>query len=154
MPELYIKIFDVKYEIKIKNQLSENRIIFFGLQKNLEIMDTNKAKEFFVDTTFKIIPSRFRHYKLFVICGISIEDKIPKIFSMVLTKYTDNISYSKIFDYLYNNYNFKPKIIHNDFESSLSQAINENANINKELIHTRCFIHFSNMIKKNYPKQE
>ena len=58
MFDLYIKIFDVKYEIKIKNkiQIHENRIIFFGLQKNLEIMDSKK-KEFFVDTTFKIIPS-------------------------------------------------------------------------------------------------
>ena len=115
-------------------------------------MDSKKAKEFFVDTAFKIIPSRFRPYKLFVICGISIEDKIPKIFSMVLTKYTDNISYSNIFDYLFINYNFKPKIIHIDFESSLSQAINENENINKELIHTRCFFHFSNMIKKKLSK--
>ena len=51
MPDLYIKIFDVKYEIKVKNknQLSENRFIFFGLQKNLEIMDSKKAKEFYTD---------------------------------------------------------------------------------------------------------
>ena len=111
-------------------------------------MDNKKVNEFFVDTTFKIIPSKYRPYKLFVICGISINDNNPKIFSMVLTKYTDNISYSKIFDYLYSNYNFRPKIIHSDFKSSLSQAINENENINKEIIHTRCFFHFSNMIKK------
>ena len=26
VPDLYIKIFDIKYEIKIKNQLSDNRI--------------------------------------------------------------------------------------------------------------------------------
>ncbi len=89
-------------------------------------MDNKKTNEFFVDTTFIIIPSWYRPYKLFVICGISIEDKIPKIISMVLTKYTDNILYSKIFDYLYSNYNFLPKIIHSDFESSLTQVINEN----------------------------
>ena len=73
---------------------------------------------------------------------------------MVFTKYKDNISYSKNFGYLYNNYNFKPKIINNDKESSLSQAINENENINKELILTRCFIHLGNMIKKNYQKKD
>ena len=87
-------------------------------------MDNKNTNEFFVDTTFKIIPSLYRPYKLFIICGISIKDKSPKIITMVLTKYTDNISYSKIFDYLYTNYNFKPKIIHSDFESSLTQAIN------------------------------
>ena len=152
VPDLYIKIFDIKYEIKIKNQLSDNRIIFFCLRKNLEIMDNKKVNEFFVDTTFKIIPSKYRPYKLFVICGICVDDKIPKIFSMVLTKYTDNILYSKIFDYLYTNYNFQPKIIHSDFESSLIQAINENENINKELIHARYFFHFSNMIIKKLSK--
>ena len=49
-------------------------------------MDNKKVNEFFVDTTFKIIPSKYRPYKLFVICGICVDDKIPKIFSMVLTK--------------------------------------------------------------------
>ena len=33
VPDLYIKIFDIKYEIKIKNQLSDNRIIFFVYEK-------------------------------------------------------------------------------------------------------------------------
>ena len=33
VPDLYIKIFDIKYEIKIKNQLSDNRIIFFLFTK-------------------------------------------------------------------------------------------------------------------------
>ena len=117
-------------------------------------MHNKKANEFFVGTTFKITPSRYRQYKLFVIYGICIDDKIPKIFSMVLTKYTDNISYSKIFDFLYTNYNFQPKIIHSEIEYSITQEINENENINKELIHTRCFFHFSNMIKKNYPNQD
>ena len=42
VPDLYIKIFDIKYEIKIKNQLSDNKIIFFCLRKNLEIMDNKK----------------------------------------------------------------------------------------------------------------
>ena len=82
VPDLYIKIFDVKYEIKIKNkiQIHENRIIFFGLQKNLEIMDSKKTNEFFVDANFKIILSHFRPYKLFVICGININDKFLKYF--------------------------------------------------------------------------
>ncbi len=108
-------------------------------------MDNQKTNEFFVDTTFIIIPSWYRPYKLFVICGISIEDKISKIISMVLTKYTDNISYSKIFDYLYTNYNFL-------LESSLTQAINESEGVNKELIHIRCFFISLIWLKKNYPK--
>ena len=48
-----------------------------------------------------------------------------------LTKYTDNISYNKIFKYLQDNYKLKPRIIHSDFEASIAIALNEN-NIEKE----------------------
>ena len=38
----------------------------------------------------------------------------------------DCISYNLIFSYLYENYNFLPKIIYIDFEQALVKAINEN----------------------------
>ena len=44
---------------------------------------------------------------------------------MIMTKYTDNITYSHIFDYdyLFLNYSFKPKIIHSDYEALLALVI-------------------------------
>ena len=38
VPDLFIKIYDIKYEIKFKNLLEsrENRLVFFGLENNLK----------------------------------------------------------------------------------------------------------------------
>ena len=37
IPELFIKIYDITYEFKIKNKIDnrENRLIFFGIKKIL-----------------------------------------------------------------------------------------------------------------------
>ena len=79
----------------------------------------------FFGSTYKIIPPLFRRYKIFIISGLTKSDKKPKIFSMILAKFTDNISYSNIFNYLNINYGFKPRIILGDLEKSLTLAIKE-----------------------------
>ena len=89
--------------IKNKKLVRDNRIIIFVIDKNLKLIKLNNKEEFLTDTTFNIIPSNFRTYKLFIISGITKSDKKPKIFSMILTKYTDNHSYGEIFDYLCEN---------------------------------------------------
>ena len=154
IPNLFVKIYDVTYEIEIKNKSisRNNRIIFFGLEDNLKIINKDNTEEFFADTTFKIIPAKLRPYKLFVISGIPKSTNIPKIFTLILTKYSDHITYGKMFDYLFVNYEFKPKILHTDFENALSLALKENSNFKNNVIHTRCFFHFSNMLKKNLSK--
>ena len=154
IPELYIKIYDITYEFKLKNNIQnrDNRLIFFGIKKNLDLFSNEYTVEFFVDTTFKIIPVQLRPYKLFIITGITKTEKKPKLFTMIMTKYTDNITYSHIFDYLFINFGFKPKIIHSDYEASLSLAINENKNFSDDIIHVRCFFHFSQMVKRNLNK--
>ena len=53
-----------------------------------------------------------------------------------------------MFDYLFVNHKFITKIIHNDFELSVGKAINENKHFNNQLILSKCFFHFSQMIKK------
>ena len=144
IPNLFVKIYDVTYEIEIKNKSvsRNNRIIFFGLEDNLKIINKDNTEEFFADTTFKIIPAKLRPYKLFVISGIPKSTNIPKIFTLILTKYSDHITYGKIFDYLFVNYEFKPKILHTDFENALSLALKENSNFKNNVIHTRCFFTF------------
>ena len=73
--------------------------------------------------------------------------KKPKIISLVLTKYTDHISYDKIFSYLNENHKFNAKIIHSDYEKAISVAISETKIFYKNIIHSRCFFHFSQILK-------
>ena len=154
IPDLFVEITDFNYEIKIKNKdcKRSNRLYFFGLKKNLEIIETKNLDEIFLDITFKIIPPKFRPYKLLVIIGMSKVHKKPKIICLVLTKYSDHISYSKIFTYLNENHKFNAKIIHSDYEKAISVAIKENKIFNKNIIHSRCFFHFSQMIKNKLSK--
>ena len=107
----------------------------------------------FFDATFKIVPAKFRPYKLFVIIGLPKKENKPKVFTMILTKYLDQISYSKIFTYLFENHNFNPKILHSDYENAIAVAIKNTKVFNENLIHSIFFFHFSNMIKKIYLKQ-
>lgn len=39
--------------------------------------------------------------------------------------------------YLFNNFNFKSKIIHSDFEKSLNYEIKNNINIKSDIIHIK-----------------
>ena len=98
------------------------------------------------------MPVKFRPYKLFLLSCITNKGKKPKILTLVLTKYIDNISYNRIFNFLYESHGFKPKIVHSGFEQAIEKALNENKNINNGLIHSRCFFHFSKMIRSKLEK--
>lgn len=58
IPNLYIIINDISYDIKIKskNKNREERIIFFGYKNKLKNLNDNITNEFLLDITFKIIP--------------------------------------------------------------------------------------------------
>ena len=73
IPDLYININDVKYNINIKNKNIERQqtIIFFGIKKNFDLFNAKITKEIFLEITFKIIPRNFYPYKLLVIAGIT-----------------------------------------------------------------------------------
>ena len=81
------------------------------------------TNEFFIDITFTIFPKDFSPYKFMVISGISKNNDNPTLLCFILFKFMDECSYSKIFNYLYENFNFNPLIIHTDFEKSLITAI-------------------------------
>lgn len=112
-PILKLLINDIKYKVKIKNKYynREDRIIIFGEKEKFELLNGDKTTEIFMDITFKIIPVKFLPYKLIVIAGISKDNNIPNILVFIMLKYLDNISYDQIFNYLHENFNFKPKII-------------------------------------------
>ena len=61
---------DIKYNFKKSNNIiieRNQRIIIFGLNENLKLLNSEFITEFFVNSTFKIIPSEYRPYKLFLI---------------------------------------------------------------------------------------
>ena len=77
-------------------------------------MNEKETNEFFLDSTFKIIPRNLRPYKLLILSGIPKKIKTPIMIIFVFIKYLDNISYNKLFNYLNENFKFKPDIIHSD----------------------------------------
>ena len=96
-------VIDIKYNYKIKTNTTVDRIqklIIFGTNENLKKLSNTYTKEFFLDYTFKIVPKKFRPYKLMVISGIPLESNKPELLAFILIKYTDHIAYDKLFNYL------------------------------------------------------
>ena len=108
VPDLVINIIDIKYDYKEKNKNieREQRIFLFGTKKRLLDLNHNYTKEVFLDITFKVIPKKFRPYKLMVISGINIKDNKTKLLCLILLKFLDSQAYEKIF----RNYKFLFKI--------------------------------------------
>ena len=80
--------------------------------------------------------------------GINLKNNKSYIISFLLIKYLDYITYDRIFNYLSENYHFKPKIIHSDFEKAIEKAIKSNKYFDDSLIHSRCFFHYGQMVRK------
>lgn len=145
---------DFNYEYKEKNNKLVNRnqrVYIFGIQNNFNLIKETETNEFFLDIIFKIIPKNIRPYKLIVISGIPIKYENPILICFILVKFMDEISYEKIFNYLYENFKFNPSIIHTDFEKSLLLAIKNNKFF-ENIIHTKCHFHFSQMLRRRLSK--
>ena len=90
------------------------------------------TNEFFIDITFTIFPKDFSPYKFMVISGISKNNDNPTLLCFILFKFMDECSYSKIFNYLYENFNY------NYF--------------GHKIINTKCLFHYGQMIIKQLSK--
>ena len=71
-----IKSKDIKYIIKknSKNIEREDTIIIFGNRERLKLIIENFS-EYYIDSTYKIIPKKFNPYKLLTIASIDINNK-------------------------------------------------------------------------------
>lgn len=153
--DLEIYITDFKYNYIPQNKKKEERIqriVIFGIKDKIKFLDADKTQEFYIDSTFKIIPPQYRPYKLLVIAGLPIQQKNPFLLCFILIKYLDIEAYDKLLSYLNENFNFKPKIIMTDFEKALSSAIKKNKITKDTTIHIKCLFHFSQMISKKLSK--
>ena len=153
VPNLIIKIEDINYKIKKNNKIEEKeeRIYYFGKDNNMKLLSEEFSKEIFMDITFKVIPKIYRPYKLLIIAAITKTSNVPKQLIFILLKSLNEETYSRIFGYLNLNYNFKPSIIHSDFEKAIHAAIKKSEFLNNT-IHSRCFFHFSQMIRNKLKK--
>ena len=127
----------MKYKYKNKNKSEERtqQIILFGNKDSLENLNADKNIEFFLDSTFRIIHTKFKRYKMLTISSFDIKDNTAKLFGFICYKYQVIISYERIISFLKENYNFVPKIIHTDYEYALYKAF-DNINIyEKGVIH-------------------
>jgi hypothetical protein len=149
--ELEVKTFDTKYIysfFKNKQHIKENReekIIIFGKKDNLNLSENDKRKEFFIDTTFRIVPKKFRPYKCMTIS--SIIDSNIKIYCFILYKFQDKINYERIFTYLKENFNFIPKIVHIDYEKPLYMTFKNQKIYEKKITTVFCFFHYIKSIR-------
>ena len=142
--DLEVKTSDMKYKYKNKKKSEERsqQIILFGTKESLENLNTDKNKEFFLDTTFRIIPAKFKGYKMMTICSFDIRVNIAKLCGFICYKFQDIISYERIISFLKENYNFVPKIIHTDYEYALYKAFDNTKIYEKGVIHIFCYFHY------------
>ena len=95
-----------------------------------------------MDITYKIIPYNYQPYKLLVLSGLPENSNKPKLLLFILLKYQDNIIYDKIMNYMVENMNFFPLIIHTEFERAFNLAIKKNTYFGETVIHSKCLFHF------------
>ena len=153
---LIVKTTNIIYKIKLNRNENDierqEKLIIFGNSDRLELLKNKEYKEFFIDVTFKIIPRKYRPYKLMTMATLDYKKNKTYLICFVLLKFLDQISYCKIFQYLHENFDFNPCIIHTDFENSLAIAIRESKFFNNEIIHVRCFFHFIKAIREKLHK--
>lgn len=79
--------------------------------------------EYFIDEAFKIVPKKYKPYKILTVATIDYKNNKSILIGFVCNKYMDTISYLNIFKYLNEIYSFNPRIIYSDFEISIAKVI-------------------------------
>ena len=80
--------------------------------------EDNKVSQYFSDSTFRIIPKKFKEYKLLVILGFDIINQFSRLAALIFYLKMDEFTFKKICEELKNTFNFKPIIINIDFQKS------------------------------------
>ena len=101
----------------------EEKIIVVTTEQMEKRLKDPKISDYFIDTTYTIIPKGNKAYKLITISGV--ENKLIKsnLNALIFIKYEDTFSYKMVFKYLCDLYKFNPKVIHIDFAKSLDNDL-------------------------------
>ena len=109
--------------------------------------EQHEIVQYFVDTTFRIVPAKFKPYKLHVIIGFNKKFKQTVLCLLILYEFMDIETYSHIYKILKCEYKFKPVIVCSDFQRANIAALN--AIYKNKIGIVTCFFHFQQAIKKN-----
>ena len=120
----------------------------------IEYLSYNKAKQYGIDCTFKIIPRSYKPYKLMTIYALNKEKNKTIIAAFIYIKYIDFNSLIKVFALLRGLYNFSPISINTDFDIAQIKALKNCEIFNKKPYIICCLFHLSQAILKNFKKSE
>ena len=154
IPNFIYKIYDIEYDYsnnKNKKAISQRRkekIIFFGTKNMFENLNNIDVKQYFLDITYKIIPQKFKPYKMLTIKGFNTNTKQSVLCTLVCIKYEDEISIYYSMKYLHDFYHFNPEIINIDYSLALWNGLNNKQLFDKNPIVIKCFFHFSQALTK------
>lgn len=138
IPESLQRTLDGKRFLQYDSGVNDNGrfIIFF----NGDFLDILKdIKKWVCDGTFRSVPSDF--YQLLTIQGSFLGNFMPLIF--VLMKDKSQSSYTRVFTYLRNTFEFSANFIVTDFEMAL---INSSVNFGNNITRFGCAFHFGQTI--------
>ena len=109
--------------------------------------EKNDYFQYFSDTTFRIIPDKYKNFKLLVILAFNIKFKKTEISALIFYQKMDEYTFIKIFQELNNTFNFNPKIINVDFQKSQIKALYKVYKCNISI--NTCFYHLEqSLIRK------
>ena len=152
----YIKInaVDIFYEFTNNNKKEkrEKNVIFITTEMMHEKLSDKDIDNYFIDTTYKIIPKHYKRYKMMTISCSEKKTNNTYIACLILLKYEDHISFTKIFKYLHEMFNFNPKVVHIDYSKPLLKALLTENLFNEKPIIIHCFFHFVENIVKYMKK--
>ena len=149
--DLIIKKQDIIYEIQTKNNedksqrltKKEEEVIYFGNANMFDNLYNPNIKQYFLDFTYKIIPNKFKPYRLMTLKGFDFASNSTKLCCLIAIKYEDEKSIFYTLKYLNEYFKFSPKVINIDYSLALYKALRNKNLFNNDCIIIRCFFHFS-----------
>ena len=111
-------------------------------------------KQYFMDVTYYAIPSNNSDYKLLILIGFNVEEKLSKLCMISIIRNENIETFSTILEYLKINFGFYPKIITTDCQKAEIIAVRKIFPDTKNIIcyyHIikRCVLHLPELKSKN-----
>ena len=113
-----------------------------------ENLNNKDIKQYFIDLTYKIIPRKFKPYKMLTIKGFNTDTKQSVLCTLICIKYEDENSIYYTMKYLHDFYNFNPEIINIDYSIALMNGLNNKKLFDNNPIIIKCFFTFLNLLQK------